>query len=79
MNNRDFAFGKDNFILIGVSIVLIIIGFVVMRGGGSTDGVTFNPEIFSARRIVVAPVITVIGFLLMIFAILKKNKDKSEE
>ncbi|MDY3068086.1 MAG: DUF3098 domain-containing protein [Parabacteroides sp.] len=79
MNNRDFAFGKDNFILIGVSIVLIIIGFVLMSGGGSTDGVTFNPEIFSARRIVVAPVITVIGFLLMIFAILKKNKDKSEE
>lgn len=79
MNNRDFAFGKDNFILIGVSIVLIIIGFVLMSGGGSTDGVTFNPEIFSAQRIVVAPVITVIGFLLMIFAILKKNKDKSEE
>ena len=79
MNNRDFAFGKDNFILIGVSIVLIIIGFVLMSGGGSTDGVTFNPEIFSARRIVVAPVITVLGFLLMIFAILKKNKDKSEE
>ena len=79
MNNRDFAFGKDNFILIGVSIVLIIIGFVLMSGGGSTDGVTFNPEIFSARRIVVAPVITVIGFLLMIFAILKKNKYKSEE
>ena len=79
MNNSDFAFGKDNFILIGVSIVLIIIGFVLMSGGGSTDGVTFNPEIFSARRIVVAPVITVIGFLLMIFAILKKNKDKSEE
>ena len=79
MNNRDFAFGKDNFILIGVSIVLIIIGFVLMSGGGSTDGVTFNPEIFSARRIVVAPVITVIGFLLMIFAILKKNKDKSED
>ena len=79
MNNRDFAFGKDNFILIGFSIVLIIIGFVLMSGGGSTDGVTFNPEIFSARRIVVAPVITVIGFLLMIFAILKKNKDKSEE
>ena len=79
MNNRDFAFGKDNSILIGVSIVLIIIGFVLMSGGGSTDGVTFNPEIFSARRIVVAPVITVIGFLLMIFAIPKKNKDKSEE
>ena len=66
MNNRDFAFGKDNFILIGVSIVLIIIGFVLMSGGGSTDGVTFNPEIFSARRIVVAPVITVIGFSLLI-------------
>lgn len=76
MSNKDFAFGKDNFLWIAVSVVLIIIGFTLMSGGGSTDGVSFNPEIFSTQRIVIAPVITVIGFVLMIVGILKKNKDK---
>ena len=76
MSNRDFAFGKDNFLWIAVSVVLIIIGFALMSGGGSSDGVSFNPSIFDTQRIVVAPVITVIGFILMIVGILKKNKDK---
>lgn len=76
MSNRDFAFGKDNFLWIVVSVVLIIIGFALMSGGGSSDGVSFNPAIFDTQRIVVAPVITVIGFILMIVGILKKNKDK---
>ncbi len=76
MSNRDFAFGKDNFLWIAVSVVLIIIGFSLMSGGGSSDGVSFNPAIFDTQRIVVAPVITVIGFILMIVGILKKNKDK---
>lgn len=79
MNNKDFAFGKDNFLWIAVSVVLIIVGFVLMSGGGSNDGVSFNPEIFSARRIVVAPVVTLLGFVLMVAGILKKNKDKEEK
>ena len=79
MNNKDFAFGKDNFLWIAVSVVLIIVGFILMSGGGSNDGVSFNPEIFSARRIVVAPVVTLLGFVLMIAGILKKNKDKEEK
>ncbi len=79
MNNKDFAFGKDNFLWIAVSVVLIIVGFVLMSGGGSNDGVSFNPEIFSTRRIVVAPVVTLLGFVLMVAGILKKNKDKEEK
>lgn len=75
---KDFAFGKENFILIGIAIAVIIIGFVLMSGGGSEDGVSFNPEIFSARRIVVAPIVTFIGFALMVVGILKKSKDKAE-
>jgi Protein of unknown function (DUF3098). len=73
---RDFAFGKENFILIGAAVLFIVIGFLLMSGGGSTDGVSFNPEIFSTRRIVVAPIVTVFGFALVIVGILKKPKDE---
>lgn len=73
MARRDFAFGKENFVWIGISVLCIVLGFVLMSGGGSGD-YSFNPEIFSARRVVVAPVVTVAGFALMIFGILKTNK-----
>ena len=73
MAKRDFAFGKENFILIAVAVACIVLGFILMSGGGSGDN-TFNPDIFSARRIVVAPVVTVI--VMMIFGILKNSKDK---
>lgn len=76
MAKRDFAFGKENFILIAVSVVIIALGFILMSGGGSEDPAGFNPEIFSSRRIVVAPLVTVIGFVLMIFGILKNSKSK---
>jgi uncharacterized membrane protein len=72
---KDFAFGKENFILIAVAVALIIIGFVLMSGGGAKDPVSFNPDIFSAQRIVVAPIVTVAGFALVVFGILKKPKD----
>ena len=76
MAKKDFAFGKENFILIIASIAVIAIGFVLMSGGGSQDPTGFNPEIFSTRRIVVAPVVTVVGFILMIFGILKNSKSR---
>ncbi|MDR0508187.1 MAG: DUF3098 domain-containing protein [Dysgonamonadaceae bacterium] len=81
MNNKDFAFSIWNYIIIGVSILIIIIGFALMSGGGAPqDDITFKPEIFSTRRIVVAPVITMIGFSLMIVGILWNRKgNKSEE
>lgn len=75
MAKRDFAFGKENFILIAVAVACIMLGFLLMSGGGSGDS-TFNPEIFSARRIVVAPIVTMIGFVVMIFGILRNRKDK---
>ncbi|WP_085535427.1 DUF3098 domain-containing protein [Massilibacteroides vaginae] len=76
MTKRDFAFGKENFILIAVAVVFIVIGFVLMSGGGPVDEVSFNPEIFSARRIVIAPIVTMLGFLLMIAGILVNSKGK---
>ena len=76
MARRDFAFGKENFLLIAVAVVLIVVGFLLMSGGGSKDGVSFNPEIFSARRIVIAPLVTVLGFVTMIVGILR-NSNKT--
>lgn len=61
-----------------VSILLIVVGFIVMSGGGSSDPQVFNEEIFSASRIRVAPIICVAGFVLMIYAILYKSKPKSK-
>lgn len=77
--NKDFAFGKSNFIWIIVSVALIIFGFILMSGGGSTDGVSFNPEIFSARRIKVAPALTMTGFILMIYGVLKTDKKSRKQ
>ena len=79
---KDFALGKLNFMLIGAAVVLIAVGFMLMSGGGSTDGVSFHPAIFSKQRISVAPIVTMAGFILMVFGILvgdrKTTSDKDQ-
>jgi len=65
---------KLNLILIAVSFVIIVIGFALMVGAPS--GETYNPDIFSFRRITVGPMISLAGFVLMIFAILFRAKKK---
>jgi len=74
-NKRDFALGKENFLIMAVAIVVIILGFFLMLGGATTEETGFNPDIFSTRRIVVAPIVTMVGFGLVAVAILKKNKE----
>ena len=74
MDKRDFAFDKINFILLAVGMVIVIIGFLLMTGPNSTD-TTFEPDIFSARRIKVAPVVCFFGFLSMIYAVMRKPKN----
>ena len=73
--NEDFAFGRENYILMLAGLALILIGFVLMTGGGSKDPATWDPDIFSARRITVAPVLVILGFVVEVFAIVKKSKD----
>ncbi|MBR3950950.1 MAG: DUF3098 domain-containing protein [Bacteroidaceae bacterium] len=73
-NSKEYALGKKNYLLIALSFILIVVGFVLMMGSGSTDE-SYNPDIFSTRRIVIAPTITFIGFVCMIFAILRKPKQ----
>ncbi len=68
------AFDRTNFILLAAGMVVILIGFVLMCGPGSTEGY-FEPDIFSARRIKVAPLVCFFGFVFMIYGILRKPKD----
>jgi Protein of unknown function (DUF3098). len=75
MDKRNFAFDKVNFILLAVSIVVVVIGFLLMVGPNSSE-TAFEPDIFSARRIKVAPVVCLAGFVMMIYAVVRKPKDK---
>lgn len=71
----DFPFGRENYVLLLIGIVVIFIGFALMAGGGSDDPAVWNPEIFSARRITVAPIVVMIGFVIEVVAIVKKSKE----
>ena len=73
MDKNDFAFGRMNFILLAISMVIVVIGFILMAGDGSTDQ-AYNPDIFSARRIKVAPLVCLFGFVSMIYAVVHKSK-----
>ena len=74
MDKRNFAFDKVNYILLAVGMGIVIIGFLLMTGPSSSETV-FEPDIFSARRITVAPLVCLFGFLSMIFAVMRKPKD----
>ena len=63
MDKRNLAFGKTNFILLAIGVAVVILGFILMSGGTSTETV-FDPDIFSARHIKVAPIVTLHWFYL---------------
>ncbi len=68
-----FVFGKQNYILMVVGVVVILLGFVLMSGGKTTDPNVFPAdEIYSFRRITLAPIVVLVGFAIEIFAILKR-------
>jgi len=71
----DFAFGRINYILMLTGIGIIILGFILMSGGGSDDPNVFDENIFSPMRITVAPLLVLAGFVIEIYAIVKKSKD----
>lgn len=76
MDRNEQPFSQINFWMIGGCCVLIVIGFLLMVGGGSSVEGGFNPEIFSTRRIIVGPLLAFIGFLLLAFAILYNHKKR---
>ena len=70
-----FAFGKENYKLLIIGLVVIIVGFLLMIGGGSDDPNVFSEDIFSFRRMTLAPILILAGYIIEIYAIMKKPKD----
>ena len=75
MDKRDFAFDKMDYLLLAVGMIIVVIGFLLMTGPASTE-TAFEPDIFSARRVKVAPVVCLFGFVSMIYAVVRKPKEK---
>jgi hypothetical protein len=71
----EFAFGKENYRLMLIGLAFIVVGFLLMIGGGSDDPNKFSNELFSFRRLTLAPVLILAGYVIEIFAIMKKPRD----
>ena len=74
MDKKNFAFDKTNFILLAVGMAVVVVGFLLMTGPASSAE-AYEPDIFSARRIKLAPVVCLLGFVSMIYAVVRKPKS----
>ena len=75
MNKKNkLLFGKRNYRFMILGLFFIAIGFILMSGGGSDDPNIFNEEIYSIRRIRLAPILVVTGFIIEVYAILTKSE-----
>ncbi|MGM9702966.1 MAG: DUF3098 domain-containing protein [Prevotella sp.] len=73
MDKKNFAFDRMNYILLAIGMAIVVLGFILMSGSGSTE-TNYDPEIFSARRIKLAPAVCLLGFVSMIYAVIRKPK-----
>jgi membrane-bound ClpP family serine protease len=71
----NFALGRENYKLLAIGFVVIIIGFLLMIGGKAESPDVFSEEIFSFRRITLAPMVVLAGFIFEIYAIMKRPKE----
>lgn len=68
----ELALDKENYILLAIAFVIVVVGFLLMMGGGSDDPEVFNEAIYGFQRITLAPLVVLFGFLFAIYAIMKK-------
>ena len=71
-----FPLGSVNSTMLAIGFGVIILGFILMAGGGSDDPKVFNPAIFGFRRITLAPIVVLLGFLFEIVAIMYRGKKR---
>lgn len=74
---KSFLFEKQNYLILLIGVIVIALGFLLMAGGNSTDPNVFNEEVFSFRRIRLAPTVIFIGFGICIYSIFKTPKKQS--
>tara|TARA_B100000482_G_scaffold156341_1_gene118282 strand:- start:382 stop:606 length:225 start_codon:yes stop_codon:yes gene_type:complete len=72
MEKKKLLFGKRNYKFMLIGIFFIALGFILMSGGGSEDPNIFNEEIYSFRRIRLAPMLVILGFIIEVYAIITK-------
>lgn len=77
-DNKGFGIAPGNYKVLLAGVALIFIGYLLMIGGGSDDPNKFNPEIFSFRRITLAPLVCLAGFAVILVAIMRKPKKVQE-
>lgn len=71
-----FAFGKENYRILIAGVLIVVLGYILMIGGGSEDPNQFHAdEIFSTRRITIAPITILVGFVVVLLGIMKKSKE----
>ncbi|HLP14278.1 MAG TPA: DUF3098 domain-containing protein [Flavobacteriales bacterium] len=74
MTKNFFTFTKENYYIMLVGVFCVIVGFVMMTGGGTDNPAKFNgEELFSAKRITFAPIMVILGYVVVIFGIMRKN------
>ena len=78
MDKKRFAFEKSNYTLLLIGVAVIVIGFLLMTGPGSTM-THFEPDIFRIRRVKLAPAVCFFGFIFVIYAIMHKSKNSTKE
>ncbi|XZF12632.1 DUF3098 domain-containing protein [Chitinophagaceae bacterium MMS25-I14] len=79
LGNQTFLFDKTNYTWMLAGLALILLGFLLMSGGKSADPHQFNyDEVYSFRRITLAPIVILLGFGIEVYAIMKKPKETAE-
>lgn len=74
---KNYSIAPENYKILVAGAILILVGYLLMIGGGSDDPNKFNPEIFSFRRITLAPLVCLSGFVTILLAIMKRSKKAS--
>ena len=75
----NFSLPSKNVKIIAIGLVVMILGFILMIGGGSSDPNVFNPAMFSFRRLTLAPIVIIAGIVVVLFGLMKTPKEKKEE